>query len=300
MFDFRLKVFYTVAKNLSFSRTAEELYITQPAVTKHIKAFERFLSIRLFDRSGNKIKLTPAGKIVYEKAKQIFEIYAEIEHEIGELRMNYTGLLRLAASTTIAQWVIPEVLHRFQQAYPHIKITLFSGNSRRIEEGLINNEFDLGIVEGNKIRKELKYKHFMDDTLYAVVPVDSSYAGKSEITWDELKKIPIVLREIGSGTLDVIAKELKEKAEISINELNVLMHLGSSESIKTFLYHADAMAIISCYAVNKEIKAGILKPIKIKEMKFNREFRFTCPQGTNKGLVEKFMSFAKREYPSKL
>ncbi len=296
MFDFRLRVFYSVAKKLSFTKAAQELYISQPAITKHIKELETQLAIRLFERKGNKIKLTKAGEILLAKAKKIFEIYEELEYEISELRGKISGKLRLGASSTISQWVIPEILSKFNEAYPSIEISLMNGNSRQIEDALLNDEIDLGIVEGNKTRKDLRYNIFKSDFLIPVVNAKSKLAKKNKITIEEFVKIPLVLREHGSGTLDVILKTLNDDFGISLGDLNVVMHLGSTESIKTYLYHSEAMAIISCVAVKKEIEAGLLKKIKIEKVKFKRHFRFVCPQGSQRMLNEKFIAFSKRHY----
>jgi DNA-binding transcriptional LysR family regulator len=296
MFDFRLKVFYTVAKKLSFTKAAEELYISQPAITKHIKELETQLAIRLFERRGSRISLTRAGEILLEKAQKVFQIYDELEYEISELRGKISGKLRLGASSTISQWVIPEILSKFNKSYPAIEISLMNGNSKQVEEALYANEIDLGIVEGNKTRKDLRYNIFKSDILIPVVSSESKLAEHKKITIDEFVKIPLILRERGSGTLDVILKTLNDNFGLSINDLNVIMHLGSTESIKSYLYHSEAMAIISCAAVRKEIESGLLTKIKIEGVRFKRFFRFVCPQGTQKTLNAKFIAFAKRHY----
>lgn len=298
MFDFRLKVFHTVATNLSFTKASEELYISQPAVTKHIKEIEKTLAIRLFERKGNKILLTEAGNILLKKTRKIFDIYSELEYEIGELRGNISGKLKLGASSTIAQWVIPEILSKFSEAYPAVRISLMNGNSLQIEEALLENKIDLGIVEGNKTRKDLRYNIFKSDSLISVVSAEKKLSALDVITIDEFKALPLVLREQGSGTLDVILKALNDKFSVNLNDLNIAMHLGSTESIKTYLYHSDTMAVISCCAVSKEIDTGLLKEVKIKGLKFKRHFRFVCPHGSQKILNEKFMTFAKQHYDS--
>ncbi len=300
MFDFRLKVFYVVAKYLSFTKASQELLISQPAITKHIKEIETKLAIRIFERKGNRISLTPAGKILFEKAKKIFATYKELEYEIGELRKRYTGKLILGASSTISQWVIPVVLSKFKESYPAINISLVNGNSAQIEQALYEERIDLGIVEGNLRRKGLKYSIFKNDLLMPVVSTERNLKDLETITLNQLLKIPLLLREYGSGTLDVILKTLHEKAKISLSDLNVLMHLGSTESIKTYLHHSDAMGIISCAAIKKEVEAGILKTIKIRGIKFKRNFRFVYNQGGPRGLASKFMAFAKRHYNYKL
>jgi len=296
MFDFRLKVFYTVAQHLNFTKASKELLISQPAVTKHIKEIEKLLSIRVFKRENNHIYLTEAGKILYKKSKKIFSLYNELEYEIGTIREQYSGKLSIGASSTIAQWVIPEVLSKFKKAYPTIEISLMNANSENIEKALQNNKIDIGIVEGSHIKKELKYSFFKDDILLPVVSSNNNLSKIKNISLKELPNMPLVLREEGSGTLEVILKTLYSKKEITLSDLNVVMHLGSTEGIKTYLQHSDTMAIVSCCAVQNEIESGTLKQLHIRDVKFKRTFRFVTCKETPSGLVNKFMSFAKHNY----
>ena len=300
MFDFRLKVFHTVAKNLSFSKSAKELFISQPAISKHINEIEKKLEFRLFNREGNKIYLTQAGKLLYEKAKKIFNIYDEIEFELGDLKKEFKGKLRIGASGTIAQWVIPDVLSKFKNIFPNIEISLISGNCDYIENLLINGKIDLGIVEEGTKRKQLKYSTFAEDYLFPVVSNDSKLAKLESITLDELKKIPLVLREQGSGSLNFILDKLNSKNKTSLSDLNVLMHLGSTEGIKTFLYNSEAMSIISCCAIEKETSSGLLKTLPLKNLHFKRTFKFITSLESPVGLVNKFISFAKNNHNIKL
>ena len=148
MFDFRLKVFYTVAKRLNFTKAAEELFITQPAVSKHIQEIENHFRIRLFERNGSKIKLTKAGGVLLHYCNQIFGIYSTLEFELNSFTETHKGILRIGASTTIAQYLLPPILADFHKRYSEIQISLIISNTEQIENALKNNEIDFGIVEG--------------------------------------------------------------------------------------------------------------------------------------------------------
>ena len=259
MSDFRLKVFQSVAKNLSFTKASQELFVSQPAITKHIQELESTYQARLFDRQGSKISLTEAGKLLLEHCGRILEDYKRLEYEMHLLHNEYTGELRLGASTTIAQYVLPPLLASFIKKFPQVNLSLMNGNSREIEAALQEHRIDLGLVE--------------------------------EITPEELLHIPLVLRERGSGTLDVFEKALQQH-NIKLSSLQVLMYLGSTESIKLFLEHTDCMGIVSIRSITRELYAGQLRVIEIKDMVMLRDFSFAQPQGQESGLSQVFMQFA--------
>ena len=148
MSDFRLKVFRSVAKNLSFTKASQELFVSQPAITKHIQELESAYQTRLFDRQGNKISLTESGKLLLEHCDRILEDYKRLEYEMHLLNNEYTGELRLGASTTIAQYVLPPLLARFIKKFPQVNLSLMNGNSREVETALQEHRIDLGLVEG--------------------------------------------------------------------------------------------------------------------------------------------------------
>src|SRR3970282_1786977 len=145
--DFRLKVFFTVANKLSFTKAATELFITQPAVSKHNQELEEQYKIKLFERNGSKILLTKAGELLLKHTKNIFEIYREIDFDLSALINQQQGMLRLGASTTISQYIIPPLLARFHQKLQDIKVTLLNGNTEQIEKALLNKEIEIGILE---------------------------------------------------------------------------------------------------------------------------------------------------------
>ena len=209
MFDFRLKVFDTVAKRLNFTKAANELNITQPAVTKHIKEIELNLNIKLFERNGTKIKLTKAGEILLKYTEEIFSVYQKMEFEIGQLQEKQKGILRLGASTTIAQYVLPPILAEFRKRFPEIQLSLVIQNSEKIEDLLANQKTDIGLIEAQIKNRTFHYFPFMKDEIVLVSRQNHSISTKNNIKLDDLKNIPLVFREPGSGTLETIDLAIK-------------------------------------------------------------------------------------------
>lgn len=296
MENFRLKVFRSVAKNLSFTKASGELFITQPAITKHIQALETQYGVRLFNRKGGKIYLTPAGKILYGYTKQLFKLEQSLSEEMAQFKESASGILRLGASTTIAQYVIPEVLSGFRKKFPEVKLSLVNGNSEQIGDALRNNEIDIGIVEGKVKNKDIRYELFMNDELVAVTSAGNENTIKDELSIRELLGIPLVLRERGSGTLEVLEYAFKEK-KLKLSDLNVVIYLGSTEAIKRFLKSDNSVGLLSIRSIESEVKEKSLRIVRIKNFKVKRTFNFICLQGnTPTGLLAKFIKFTKDHY----
>ncbi|GLB52823.1 transcriptional regulator [Neptunitalea chrysea] len=288
MFDFRLKVFRTVARRLNFTKAAQELYITQPAVTKHIKEIEKHFEVKLFDRNGTRIKLTEAGAVLLKHTEQVFELHRKAEIELNNLKNLQAGSLRIGASTTIANYIIPLVLPGFKKAYPDIKVTLKIDNTERVEQMLLNKEIDLGITEGYTKSSALEYDEFLEDE---IVLVTASREFGEHITKAALKSIPLLLREHGSGTLDVINHALGEK-ELKTNVYKITMRLSSTESIKLYLLNSECAAFLSIYSVLNELKHNTFRVIDIEKVFMQRYFYWVKLQGEHNSLVDLFMKHA--------
>lgn len=295
MFDFRLKVFDTVARRLNFTKAAEELYITQPAVTKHIKELESYFKLPLFERNGNKVALTPAGQLLQKHTESLLELSRQLEYEISRLNESHKGRLNLGASTTIAQYVLPPILAKFRRIYKDVQLNMLNANTEQIEQALLRREIDLGIIEGESRRREIHYTPFTTDEIVLVSSIKNQLAKKEEIKVEDLKTIPLLMREPGSGTLEVVTHALK-KFGMKLSGLNVEMYLASSEAIKTYLMHSECMAFISKHAVLKEVETNCLKIITIKKLTIHRKFFFITPQGPEAELPGVFMRFALQNY----
>ena len=208
MEDFRLKTFFSVANNLSFTKASQELFISQPAITRQIAKLESEYGVKFFERLGRKLKLTAAGEIFFEKTSKILKDYEDLDYTMHLLTKDQVGKLRLGASTTIAQYVLPKVLASFKHFYPKVGITMLSGNSRTIEDALKSDLLDVGFVEGIHQTQGLQYTPFLEDELKVIT--NNSFKAQS-LTLKDFIGSPLVLRERGSGTLEVIEEALLTK-----------------------------------------------------------------------------------------
>lgn len=276
--DYRDKVFLAVAESLNFSKAAKELFISQPAVTKHIKELESKLNIALFKRIGNKVFLTRAGKMTYAYLVKINQQYEQLEFELGRMNDTFKGTLRIGASSTISQYLIPKVIAAFHKRYPKIELFLFNGNSFEMEQLLFENKIEIALVENDSSQLNIRYTDFLDDEIISVTGSQSAYSKLKSISLSDFQHIPIVLREKGSGTLEVIQKQLT-KNNIKFDNLNILIHLGSTESIKNFLCDFDGIALVSEKSIEKELLLKQVTKIPIKGVHFNRKFRIAFRQG---------------------
>ena len=286
--DFRLKVFYTVAKRLSFTKAAAELFITQPAISKHIKELEEHYKIKLFDRNGSKILLTTAGQVLLEHTKSIFEYYRKIDYDMSALINERIGLLRVGASTTISHYLIPPLLALFHQKLKEVKVSLLNGNTEQIESALIKQDIEIGIVEGQSKNKSIKYTEFLKDELVLVCNSSHALTKLDFVTHEDLKRMNFVIREQGSGTLEVIEHALKPFG-IKFSNLNIEMQLGSTESIKSYLLNSDCVAFISIHAIEKELKNKEITILDVQNLSIERYFYIISLQGKQDALSNLFI-----------
>jgi len=288
--DFRYKVFLSVANNLSFSKAAEELYISQPAVSKQIKELEKTHDTTLFLRKGNRISLTTAGRLVYTYAQKASKLHSELEYELGCLKNSHKGTLRIGASSSISQYLIPSILANFHSHYPEIDLKLFNGNSFAMEQMLNEGQIDIALVENYSSKADFNYSKFIEDEIVAIVGTQSSFAKNKYLKISDIKNVPFVLRERGSGTLQVIEKTFNNVG-IDIEHLNIVIHLGTTEAIKNFLTQYDAVGLVSIRSIDKELQLNTIKILPIKGMQILRNFRIAVPKGASVGLTYIFTQF---------
>ena len=292
MDDFRLKVFIAAARTLSFTRTAEQLCISQPAVSKHIGELESRYRVQLFNRRGSRLELTDAGRTLLDAAERILDDYRRMEYEVSLCTRQTEGELRLGASTTVAQYLLPPILARFTARFPGIRVSVLSGNSGQVERALEEHAIDLGVVESMSRRQGLHYTLFAHDELVLITRTGGKYARTESLTADALRHIPLVLREEGSGTLEVITAALAA-AGIRLSQLHVVMRLGTTEGIKSFVRNSDAMAIVSVISVVDSLRSGTLRIVDIEDLAMRRDFSFVHAEATPAPLAGQFIDFAR-------
>ncbi|MEG1701149.1 MAG: LysR substrate-binding domain-containing protein [Alistipes sp.] len=291
MDDFRLNVFIVAARTLSFTRAADQLCISQPAVSRHISELETTYKVQLFVRHRNHLALTDAGRTMLIHAEQLQDGYRRLQYEMSLCTSQIAGELRLGASTTIAQYLLPSILAKFKSRFPEVKISLLSGNSDHVEQALGEQTIDLGMVESISRRQGLHYTAFKPDELVLVARTGGAYARIESVTVSELQQLPLVLREGGSGTLEVIVAALAAQG-IHLRQLNIVMRLGTTEGIKAFVRNSDALALVSVISVVDELRSGTLRIIDIEDLPLCREFAFVHTAVEPTSLAQQFMRFA--------
>lgn len=294
MADRRLKVFHTVARLLSFTKAAEVLHMTQPAVTFQIRQLEEQFNTRLFDRTHNRISLTQAGERVFDYAERIIHLYAEMENSIHQLTGAVSGLLVIGASTTIAEYFLPPLLGDFKRRYPGIDLRMRVGNTEGVIALVENNVVDLGVVEGPVANRHLVVELCRMDSLVAVVAPGHPLATAQCIPLNTVMDYPFVSREDGSGTREVIAEHLRS-AGLDPEHQNIVLELGSPEAVKGAVESGIGMAIVSRATIDKELRIGSLVSVDL-EPPLQRPFSFVFQrQKFRQAAVEKLLEFV-RDY----
>ncbi len=273
------------------------MFISQPAISKHIKALETFYKTTLFERNGNAIHLTKGGQLLLSRLKEAKKIQNQLEFELSTLNdhVKAKGQLKLGASTTVALYIIPKILSAFHQKYPEVKISLLNRNTDTITKALIDQDIDIGIVEGKKKNSTILYQPFITDEVVAVCSAKSPISKKRILTIQEIQHYPIVLREQGSGTLAALKYNL-EKHGIKLSGLKVSVRLAGTEALKNFLREDDCLGFLPKGSVLKELRDGDLVAIKIENFQIIRDFFFIQRHGTDSNELNKtFIRFCKKE-----
>lgn len=293
LYDFRLKVFQSVAWNLSFTKAARELNISQPAITRHVKELESAFKTKLFDRTGNKIVLTSAGRTLLHECDMLLQGYERLNYRMNMLNDRRVGHVRIGASLTIAQYILPELLACFCNEYPDISVELIMHNTLEIEEMLLAQKINIALVEGVSRKPELKYYPFLKDEIVAVTH-PSTFRDEGALAIDRIREMNLVLREHTSGTTQFVLEALK-RVGIGYRDLKVKMHMGSTEGIKSFVEHSDTVGLLSIYSVRRELLDGELRVVEFENFVIDRDFCIVLNQGDSSEINRLFVNFINKK-----
>jgi DNA-binding transcriptional LysR family regulator len=287
--NFRLRVFRTVARHLNFSRAAEELLLTQPAVTQQIKALEDELGVSLFDRGGGHIQLTPGGRALVPFAERMQVLAEEAVQAVAAAYGEQSGELAIGASQTIAQYLLPSLIAGFRKSHPRVHVTAQSGNTDAMLEALVAGKIQLALIEGPEQRKDLQIEPFMEDHMVLVVPPGHEWAGE-EITPSMLRGEPLLMREFGSGSRRVIEQALAARG-LKAKDLKISMEFDSTEGLLSAVEAGLGVTFVSRWAVRNQLALGTLKLAYTRDLKLARWFSLARASGPEpRGNVEAFRS----------
>jgi LysR family transcriptional regulator, transcriptional activator of the cysJI operon len=296
--NFRLKVFRAVAEEMSFRKAAEVLHLSQPAVSQQIRALEEEAGVRLFDRAGgdghgSQIAITDAGRVLLGYAKSAALTMEEARRALAALNHDVTGELKLGASTTVAQYVLPRILGAFLRQYPQVQLSLISGNTEQIAEAVAEERVALGIIEGPAMRRDLKAERMAQDEMVLLVNPQHEWASrKGAVAIGDLAKMPFLLRERGSGSRRVVERELK-KAGLPLKSLRVVMELDSTEAIISGVEAELGVGFVSRWAIGKVLRLGTVRVVAVAGLEIRRDFSFVRLAGTDlAGTAAAFQRYA--------
>ncbi len=293
MADRRLQVFHAVAKHLSFTKAGEALCMTQPAVTFQVRQLEDHFNTRLFDRAHGRIALTPAGEVAFAYAERILALTSELDARLRDLGGQVAGPLLIGASTTIADFLLPQILGEFKATHPGVAPSLFVGNSEAVQQRLGERALDIGFIEGDSTMPSLAGEQLCSDELQVVCAPGHQLARRRSVPAATLVEHAYLSREQGSGTREVIDHYL-ERAGIEPGALHVVMEASSPEALKGLVAAGMGIAIVPRVSVEKEVRLGLLVRLPLSPP-LTRQLTAVYPRGRiQSGLVGAFVQFAKR------
>ncbi len=268
----QMEAFVHLIEERSFSRAAKKMLLTQPALTKHIKNLEEVLSAKVVNRGGAGLSLTPEGKVLFDYAERILRLRDEVKEKIENARGNAGGVVTVAASTIPATYILPRILKGFQEVCPGIQVRVDSMDSERALESILSGEADVGFVGKSPPGRRIYAEAFWTDRLILVVPAGHTWAKRKSVSVKELMKEPLVTRERGSATREVVESCLKQNGGLNLADLNVVAELGSSEAVKEAVIAGLGVSVISIHAVAREMRQGLLFGLTVRRCPFERSF----------------------------
>lgn len=284
--DQQLRVFVSVVENKNFSKAAKDLHMTQPAVSQYVKNLEQTLGTRLLERDNRTVSLNRAGDIVYHHAKELLNLYTKMNDLIDELTNNTSGKIKIGASYTYGEYVLPHVLARIHQKYPLISPTVTIGNSTEIGDLVYSHQLDVGIIEGDHPLKELTVTNFTEDEMVIVASPDHPLANSNGT---DLTGETWVVRETGSGTREATENMWKKLSVPPENK----MEFGSTQLIKESVEAGIGISFLSKWAIRKELKLGTLAVIEPPEFVYKRTFSIVMRSPFKTKALEIFLHHVK-------
>ncbi|WP_026582064.1 LysR family transcriptional regulator [Bacillus sp. J33] len=291
-----LKTFVTLAEVKNFTKTAELLLMSQPSVSLHIKNLEKEFQTKLFHRSPKYLKITPSGEILYDRAKQMITIYEQTRQDILERQNTIKGELKIAASFTIGEYILPPLLLELQKEYPELNLQVTIANTEEVIQSTRSHHADIGLIEGQTNEKELAVTPFMQDELFIVSSTRHELVYKDEVTISDLQNQAWIIRETGSGTREYFNHFIRS------NGLKVksLLTISSNQGIKETLINGMGISILSGSVVERDVKQKNLSIIRIKNQEFKRTLSYVVsPIMEEKKNVSIFVDALRKKWPDK-
>lgn len=281
-----LRTFIAVVEEKNFTNAAEKLLISQPSVSVHIKNLEREFQSQLFIRSPKTLKITPSGEILYERAKQMVQIYENTKNEIHEQQHTIKGTLKIAASFTIGEYVLPAILAELYKEYPKLDFIVTIGNTDEVVKLVQFLQVDIGLIEGNTDEKDIIIQPFMEDELTIIAPPDHPLKHAKSIKIEDIHDETWVSREKGSGTREYLEHVIRSNGL----KMNSLITISSNQGVKETVMNGLGISILSTCVVKRDLEQGALIQLKPDKELFKRKFSYiVSPIAGEKKMISLFL-----------
>ncbi|MDP1422025.1 LysR family transcriptional regulator [Peribacillus simplex] len=292
-----LKTFVTLVEVKNFTKTAEILLMSQPSVSLHIKKLEEEFQTKLFLRSPKFLKVTLTGEILYDRAKQMITIYEQTRQDIQEHDKSIKGELKIGASFTIGEYILPSLLIDLQEDYPELELQVVIGNTEEIVQAVRLYKVDIGLIEGQTNEKELSVHPFMQDELFIVSSNNHELANKDEVEITDLHDQAWVTREVGSGTREYLNHVIRSNGL----KIKSILTISSNQGIKeTLIKNGAGLALLSRSVIERDVQNKILSIIQVNNESFNRTLSYVySPIMEDKKNVKTFITELNKKWPMK-
>lgn len=293
----QLEAFARVAEAKSFSEAAKILYLTQPTVSAHVASLEKELGVCLLMRSTKEVSLTEEGEILYDYATQMLELEQQIRERFGS-RKKEGAVLRIAASTIPSQYLLPEIMVRFRERYPGVRLRVMETDSAGAVEQILSRRADIGFAGTVLEEKQCIYIPFYQDELVVIIPgegLEGPESAAETAAW--IRRMPVILREEGSGTRKE-AQRLLRQMGIELSELNIVASIQNQETIKRSVRNGMGISILSRLAAEDEIRSGVLRAVPLGETGGKRNINLVFDRRSlHSTEAEKLIDLVKEMYP---
>lgn len=279
----QLIIFHEVARLENFTRASEQLCLTQPGISKHIKQLEDYYGTRLFDRLGKKVVVTQAGAVLFKATEEIIGILKATRERIDDIKGVKGGKLKVGASFTLGIHIIPELLNRFRQKYPDVELSLDISMSHKICKKLISNDLDIGFLGAPADDERVLTKELLSDQLVLIVASHHKWKNRKKIQVTELLNEPFLMSRQGSGTRITIETQLKQNNI----QFRKIIEFGNTEAVKKAVITGIGVSILSIHAVENEARSGLLKTLILADLQLKRTFYLAYH-------ANKYLSYATR------
>jgi DNA-binding transcriptional LysR family regulator len=272
-FGFReLEIFCKVVELGSFSKAADAVFLVQASVSERIASLEKKVGTRLLDRMGRKVIPTAAGELLHKHATLMLDMKETAQLEMEKFLGLKQGDITIGGSTIPGEYILPGLISKFHQKYPHISVQLKISDSSDIEKHVLAGQLEFGVIGSKSKHPNIISQQLWEDELVLAVPVDHPFAPRTSVALNELIDMPFILREQGSATLKILKDYLRDFGQDDTNAFQVIARFGSSTAVKEGIKSGLGLSILSIRAIETDVKAGLLSTLKVKDLQMSRNF----------------------------